>query len=130
MRTAAWVIATFGVLSLASVLMTHLDTPGIVAVAGLAGIIDARAWYGLAAAAARGAREAAERPARPWQWRVALWRIRQAPRSRTNWVPVAPLAAVMVLALVAGMARLAFTGTVRFASGRRRGGRRGRRGQR
>ena len=34
-RTAAWVIATFAVLSLASVLMTHLDTPGIVAVAGL-----------------------------------------------------------------------------------------------
>ena len=113
-RTAAWVIATFGVLSLASVLMTHLDTPGIVAVAGLAGIVDARAWYGLTAAAARGA---AERPPHPWQWRVALWRIRRALRSRTNWVPVAPLAAVMVLALVVGMARLAFTGTVRFASG-------------
>ena len=113
-RTAAWVIATFGVLSLASVLMTHLDTPGIVAVAGLAGIVDARAWYGLTAAAVRGA---AERPPHPWQWRAALWRIRRALRSRTNWVPVAPLAAVMVLALVVGMARLAFTGTVRFASG-------------
>jgi hypothetical protein len=36
-RTAAWVLTTFGVLSLASVLMTHLDTPGVVAVAGLAG---------------------------------------------------------------------------------------------
>jgi hypothetical protein len=113
-RTAAWVIATFGVLSLASALMTHLDTPGIVAVAGLAGIIDARAWYGLTAAAARGV---AARPPHSWQWRVALWRIRQALRHRTNWVPVAPLAAVMVLALVVGMARLAFTGTVRFASG-------------
>jgi hypothetical protein len=32
-------------------------------------------------------------------------------------VPVAPLAAVLVLALVVGMARLAFTGTVRFAPG-------------
>jgi hypothetical protein len=113
-RTAAWVIATFGVLSLASVLMTHLDTPGIVAVAGLAGIVDARAWYVLTAAAVRGA---AEMPPHPWQWRVALWRIRRALRSRTNWVPVAPLAAVMVLALVVGLARLAFTGTVRFASG-------------
>ena len=113
-RTAAWVITTFGVLSLASVLMTHLDTPGIVAVAGLAGIVDARAWYGLTAAAARGV---AERPPHPWQWRAALWRIRRALRSRTNWVPVAPLAAVMVLALVVGMARLAFTGTVSFASG-------------
>jgi len=113
-RTAAWVIATFGVLSLASVLMTHLDTPGIVAVAGLAGIVDARAWYGLTAAAVRGA---AERPPHAWQWRAALWRIRRTLRSRTNWVPVAPLAAVLVLALVVGMARLAFTGTVRFASG-------------
>jgi hypothetical protein len=113
-RTAAWVIATFGVLSLASALMTHLDTPGVVAVAGLAGIVDARAWYGLTAAAARGA---AERPPHPWQWRAALWRIRRALRHRTNWVPVAPLAAVMVLVLVVGLARLAFTGTVRFASG-------------
>jgi hypothetical protein len=113
-RIAAWVIVTFGVLSLASALMTHLDTPGIVAVAGLAGIVDARAWYGLTAAAARGV---VERPPHPWQWRAALWRIRHALRSRTNWVPVAPLAAVMVLVLVVGLARLAFTGTVRFASG-------------
>ena len=112
--TAAWLIVSFGVLSLASVLMTHLDTPGIVAVAGLAGIIDARAWYGLTAAAARAAME---RPPHPWQWRAALWRIRRALRHRTTWVPVAPLAAMMVLALVVGMTRLAFTGTVRFASG-------------
>jgi hypothetical protein len=113
-RTAAWVIATFGVLSLASDLMAYLDTPGIVAVAGLAGIVDARAWYGLTSAAARGA---AERPPHPWQWRVALWRLRQALGRRVHWVPVAPLAAVLVIALVVGTARLAFTGTVRFASG-------------
>ena len=113
-RTAAWVIATFGVLSLASALMAHLDTPAIVAVAGAAGVVDARAWYGLTAAAVRGA---AERPPHPRQWRAALWRIRQDLRQRTHWVPVAPLAALMVLALVAGMTRLAFTGTVRFASG-------------
>ena len=43
-RTAAWVIATFGVLSLASALMTHLDTPGIVAVAGLAGVLCVAAY--------------------------------------------------------------------------------------
>ena len=86
-RTAAWVITTFGVLSLASELMAHLDTPGVVAVAGLAGIVDARAWYGLTAAAVRGTME---RPPHPWQWRVALWRIRQALGQRTHWVPVAP----------------------------------------
>jgi hypothetical protein len=113
-RTAAWVIASFGVLSLASALMARLDTPGIVAVAGLAGIVDARAWYGLTAAAAR---RTAEIPPHSWHWHVTLWRIRRALRHRTSWVPVAPLAAVMVLALVVGTARLAFTGTVRFASG-------------
>ena len=52
-RTAAWVVATFLILSLASALMAHLDTPGIVAVAGLAGVVDARAWYGLTTAAVR-----------------------------------------------------------------------------
>ncbi|MGH8919679.1 MAG: hypothetical protein ACRD0H_15340, partial [Actinomycetes bacterium] len=114
-RTAAWVIATFGVLSLASALMTHLDTPGVVAVAGLAGIVDARAWYGLTAAAAA-VRGVAERPPHSWQWRVALWRIRQALRHHTGWVPMAPLAAVMVLVLVVGLARLAFTGTFPFPS--------------
>ncbi len=113
-RTAAWVMTTFAVLSLASVLMAHLDTPGIVAVAGLAGVVAARAWYGLAVAAARGA---VERPPHPWQWRAALWRIRRTLRQRINWVPVAPLAAVMVLALVVGLTRLAFTGTVRLAPG-------------
>jgi hypothetical protein len=115
-RTAAWVITTFGVLSLASALMTRLDTPAIVAVAGLAGIVDARAWYGLTAAAVRGA---VERPPHPWHWRAALWRFRLGLRQRTSWVPVAPLAAVMVLALVVGMARLAFTGTLRFEPGTR-----------
>ena len=59
-RTAAWVVASFGVLSLSSALMARLDTPGVVAVAGLAGVVDARAWYGLTAAAVRAA---AERPA-------------------------------------------------------------------
>jgi len=114
LRIAAWVVATFLILSLASALMTRLDTPGIVAVAGLAGVVDARAWYGLTTAAVRAT---AEQPPNPWQWHAALWRIRQTLRHRTTWVPMAPLAAVVVLALVVGMARLAFTGTVRFASG-------------
>ena len=112
--TAAWVIASFGVLSLSSALMARLNTPGVVAVAGLAGVVDARAWYGLTTAAVRAT---AERPPHPWQWRAALWRMRLALRHRTTWVPMAPLAAVMVLVLVVGMARLAFTGTVRFDPG-------------
>jgi len=107
--TAAWIIATFGVLSLSSALMARLDTPGVVAVAGLAGVVDARAWYGLTTAAvARGVRGDGSP------------RSRGVPGGRPPGlalVPMAPLAAVMVLALVVGMARLAFTGTVRFAPG-------------
>jgi hypothetical protein len=113
-RTAAWVLATFLILSLASALMTHLDTVGIVAVAGLAGVLDARAWYGLTAAAVR---RSAERPLHPWHWRATLQRIRRSLVGRTSWVPVAPLAAVLVIALVVGVTRLAFTGTVSFAHG-------------
>ncbi len=113
-RTAGWLLATFGVLSAASVLMTGLGAAAAVAVAGLAGVIDARAWYGLTAAAVR---RSVERPPHPWYWRAALWRLRRALLQRTSWLPVAPLAAVMVLALVVGLARLTFTGTVRFSIG-------------
>ncbi len=113
-RTAMWLLVTFAVLTAASVLMTHLDAAAIVAVAGLAGVVDARAWYGLTAAAVR---RSVERPPHPWHWRAALWRIRRAYYRRTSWLPVAPLAAVIVIALVVGMARLAFTGTIRFSTG-------------
>jgi hypothetical protein len=113
-RTAAWVIATFLILSLASVLMSHLDTLGIVAVAGLAGVVNARAWYGLTAAAVR---RSIDQPLHPWLWRATLQRIRRSLHDHTSWVPVAPLAAVMVIALVVGLTRLAFTGTVHFAPG-------------
>jgi hypothetical protein len=113
-RTAAWLLATFAVLSGASVLMTHLDAVATVAVAGLAGVVDARAWYGLTAAAIA---RSVERPPHPWHWRATLWRIRRALRHRTSWVPVAPLAAVMVLVLVVGVARLSFTGTLQFSTG-------------
>jgi hypothetical protein len=113
-QTAAWVIATFLILSLAAALMTHLDTLGIVAVAGLAGVVDARAWYALTTAAVE---RSIEKPPHPWHWRATVQRIRRSLIDRTAWVPVTPLAAVMVLALVVGLTRLAFTGTVRFASG-------------
>jgi hypothetical protein len=112
--TAGWVIATFLALTLAAVLMARLDTAGMVAVAGLAGVVNARAWYGLTTAAVT---RSAERPPHAWYWRAALQRIRWALRDRTCWVPLAPLAAVMVLALAVGLTRLAFTGTVRFTGG-------------
>jgi hypothetical protein len=111
--TVAWLLVTFLFLSAASVAMAHLDTAGALAVAGLAGVVNARAWYGLTAAAVR---RAAEQPPRVWQWRIALWRVRQALRDRTSWLPVTPIAAVMVIALVVGLTRMAFTGTVQFST--------------
>ncbi len=111
--TVAWLLVMFLVLSAASVAMAHLDTAGVLAVAGVAGVVNARAWYGLTAAAVR---RAAEQPPRAWQWRIALWRIRQALRNRTNWLPVTPIAALMVIALVVGLTRMAFTGTVQFST--------------
>jgi hypothetical protein len=119
-RTVGWLLATFAVLSAASVLMTRLDTVAAVAVAGLAGIIDARAWYGLTAAAvARGARGDGSPRTRevPGGRPPGLVLLRRALLQRTSWIPAAPLAAVMVLALVVGLARLTFTGTVRFSIG-------------
>src|ERR1700734_1112656 len=79
LRTAVWVLATFLVLSAASVLMTRLDSVAAVAVAGLAGIVDARAWYGLTAAAIR---RSVQRPPHPWHWR--------APPLRVPWGPPPP----------------------------------------
>jgi len=118
-RTAAWVVATFLILSLASALMAHLDTPGIVAVAGLAGVVDARAWYGLTAAAV--AREVRGDASLPRGVRGdGSPRARGVPGGRPPGLallPVAPLAAVLVLAMVVGMTRLAFTGTMHFATG-------------
>jgi hypothetical protein len=111
--TVAWLLVMFLFLSAASVAMAHLDTAGALAVAGLTGVVNARAWYGLTAAAVR---RAAEQPPRAWQWRIALWRIRQALRDRTNWLPVTPIAALMVIALVVGLTRMAFTGTVQFST--------------
>src|SRR5580658_2372982 len=101
-RTAVWLLITFAALSAASVLMTRLGPAAGVAVAGLAGLVDARAWYGLTAAAVR---RSVERPPHPWHWRAALGRVRRAFYHRTSWVPVAPLAAVMVIAMVVGLAR-------------------------
>jgi len=103
--TAAWLLATFLTLSAASALMTHLDTAGIIAIAGLAGVVDARAWYGLTSAAARGVRGGGE----PSRARGVAGGRRPPGLAR---LPVAPLAAFLVLALVVGLARLAFTGTL------------------
>ncbi len=89
-------------LTAAGAAMAHLGTAGAVPVAAVAGLVNARAWYGMAQVAAR-----------------------LSPRS-TSWVPgrvllaipFAPLAGLLVLALVVGVARLMFTGTINLLPGR------------
>lgn len=86
LRAAGWVVGCFVEYSVLAVAITRLPAAGIVAVAGLAGVVNARAWYGLTAA-------------------VAL------PRERhplLAWIPVAPLAALSVFALAIGTTRVVF----------------------
>ena len=51
---AWWLLAEFAVLMAAAALSTALPPPDAVPIAGLAGLVNARAWYGLTAAIARG----------------------------------------------------------------------------
>jgi hypothetical protein len=83
-RTAAWLLTTFAALTAASVLMTRIDAVAVVAMAGLVGIVDARAWYGLTAAAVR---RSVDRPPHPGPCTSARapppWR--PAPPVPVNW---------------------------------------------
>ena len=107
--TAAWLLAGFIVLSLAAAAMPHLDSVEYLGVVALVGLVNARAWYGLGLTAVKHATAMA--PQR-WRWRTVVWEARRAWQRRTTWLPVAPVAAVLVLALIIGVARLTFTGTV------------------
>jgi hypothetical protein len=78
--------------------MTHLSAGEALLVAALTGLVNARAWYGLAVLAAR------VQP-RPHE---------SLPAKMLFSLPYAPIAAVMVLALVVGVARLLFTGTIQL----------------
>jgi hypothetical protein len=62
---AWWLPAEFAVLSAAAALCMALPPPDAVPIAGLAGLVNARAWYGLTAAIARSAEQAHADPAEP-----------------------------------------------------------------
>ncbi|HEY2238377.1 MAG TPA: hypothetical protein VGI21_06285, partial [Streptosporangiaceae bacterium] len=47
LRAAAWLLAEFGVLSAASLLINRVPTGWAIPVAGLVGVVNARAWYGV-----------------------------------------------------------------------------------
>jgi len=101
LRCVLWLLASAVVLSVAAAVIAHLDTVAALAVAGGTGLLNARAWYGIAVTAARLHPRAHE----------------SAPGRLLFRLPVAPLAGLMVLALVVGVARLMFTGTIQLPAG-------------
>jgi hypothetical protein len=95
-----WLLASFIVLSAAAAAIGSLPTAGALAVAGLAGLANARAWYGLAGAVTREGAASHLPCGRAW---ASVW------RHLPHWpAPVSPLAAATALALIIGMTRLLF----------------------
>ena len=89
LRSAEWLVADFLVLSLAAVAIGRLPAAWAVPVAGLIGIINARAWFGVTTSLAV--------PRASGRLRLAARRL-----------PFAPAAAVLAVALVIGVARAGF----------------------
>jgi hypothetical protein len=114
LRAAAWLLAEFLVLSAASLLINRVPTGWVIPVAGLVGVVNARAWYGVTTSLTRPvtkslsiapgtqARALSPPPAPPAaaapHWRSAT----------TRRIPVAPMAVVLAIALVLGVARAGF----------------------
>ena len=101
LRSVLWLLASFLVLSASAAVIAHLGTAAALGVAAVTGMVNARAWYGLAGIAAR------MHPRTP----------ASVPAKVLFGLPFAPIAALMTLALVVGMARLMFTGTIQLPIG-------------
>jgi len=100
LRTVAWLLGSFVALTAAGAVIAHLPTWEALPVIAAAGLVNARVWYGLALIAAQ------LRP-RPHE---------SVPARLVFSLPFAPIAAVLVVALVVGVARLMFTGTIMLPS--------------
>ena len=97
-RAVLWLLGSFAAATVAAAVITHLSTGAALLVAALTGLVNARAWYGVAVLAAR-------LQPRPHE---------SLPARMLFSLPYAPIAAVMVLAVVVGVARLLFTGTIQL----------------
>jgi hypothetical protein len=100
LRSVSWLLASFLALSAAAAVIAHLGTAAALGVVAITGLINARAWYGIAGAASR----LQSRTHASLSARVLLG------------VPFAPIAALMVIVLVVGVARLMFTGAIRLST--------------
>ena len=96
LRSVLWLLASFLVLSAGAAVIAHLGTAAALSVAAVTGMVNARAWYGLAGIAAR------VHPRTP----------ASVPAKVLFGLPSAPITALMTLVLVVGVARLMFTGTI------------------
>jgi hypothetical protein len=115
-----WLLAEFAVLSAAAAVSTALPPPDAVPVAGLAGLVNARAWYGLTAAIARATGQvpaevnkqalAGPAPAGPVLARPALAAEEAAGLTlpTVRRVPAGPMAVAVVIATVVALIRLVF----------------------
>jgi hypothetical protein len=97
-RAVLWLLGSFAAATGAATAITHLPAGEALAVTAVTGLVNARAWYGLAVLAAR-------LQPRPHE---------SVPARMLFSLPFAPIAAVMVVALVVGVARLLFTGTIQL----------------
>ncbi len=98
-RAMYWLLADFVTLSVVAAAIGRLPVTAAIGVCGLAGLANARAWFGVTRAVAR--REASRRRL------VGVVSRHPAPVLPLS-VPLAPVAMVLALALVVGLTRLAF----------------------
>ncbi len=99
LRAMYWLLADFVTLSLVAAAIGRLPVIAAVGVCGLAGVANARAWFGVTRAVAR--RETGRRRL------VGAVSRHPAPVLPLS-VPLAPVAMMLALALVVGLTRLAF----------------------
>src|ERR1700729_455267 len=97
-RAVLWLLGSFAAATVTAAVITHLPTGEALLVVALAGLVNATAWTGVAVLATR-------LQPRPHE---------SLPARMLFGLPYAPIAAVMVLALVVGVARLLFTGTIQL----------------
>ena len=101
LRALSWLLTEFVVLSATALVINRLPAGYAIPIAGLAGVVNARAWYGVTTSLATLLPVAAPAaPASP-----------PRPRRRaliTRRLPVAPVAAVLAIGLVIGVARAGF----------------------
>jgi len=99
-----WLLAEFAVLTVAAAAAGALPAPYAVPVAGLAGLVNARAWHGLTAAVARSAGRERAATGSPSKLAAPAGGAGMA----AHRIPAGPMALAAVIATVIALIRLVF----------------------